>query len=386
MKVSVSHPGVITRFLWFCSGADPDILQACPRSEHIKFAGIGGTVFFTGLLATLSGGYAFYTVFENIFIALLFGLLWGLIIFNLDRFIVSTIKKEGGLGRQFSLAIPRILLAAVLAIVIAKPLELRVFRGEIDEVLTQQRVDKGAAAGAGYEVKSKELEARIVSLQDLTNARFQQREQDYQDYKCECDGTCGTGQMGRGSECSRKEEKYLLSNKEYQETKATNDVEAARLRREVEGLVTQTADAKKLADDTFSTGLLARLSASNELPWGPGFFLVLMLALIEISPILSKILAPRGPYDEILARVEQEFYLRQRKKLEEEKLNLNKEVSLLNGLHEAEISEKVKQKQLTLRAVADARLELVQDQIDAWLEEEKDRLEAEKGHFSNDQP
>ena len=374
MKMSREHPGLISRFLWFCSGADPDILSACPRSEHIKFSGIGGTVFFTGLLASLSGGYAFFTVFDSVPVAVLFGLLWGLIIFNLDRFIVSTIKKEGGFGQQFTMAIPRLLLAITLAIVISKPLELRIFNGEIEEILTQRKVDKGAAAGAGFVERSSELEVRIISLGELTGLRFQQREKDYQDYKCECDGTCGTGQQGRGSECARKEQKYLLSNQEYQETKTTNETEIARIRAEINGLTDEASAARELANNSFSTGLLARLSASSELPWEPGFFLILMFALIEISPILAKILAPRGPYDVILTRVEKQFHLEQLRALEEKKLSLSKEASLLNGLHEAEVSEQVKQKQQTLRAVSDARLELVQDQIDAWLAEEKAKL------------
>lgn len=385
MRQTSQTPGWLEGFLWFCSGADPDILQACPRSERIKYTGIGGTVFFTGLLASLSGGYAFYTVFDSFIAALFFGALWGLIIFNLDRFIVSTIKKEGGFGRQFTLAIPRLLLAVVLAIVISKPLELRIFQGEINEILTQQRVDKGAAAGAKFGLESKEKEDQIAVLAARTATRFEQREADYQDYKCECDGTCGTGKTGRGSECARKEQKYLLSNQEYQTTKAENDAEIARLREVITALAAEAAAAKDLANSTFSDGLLARLSASNELPAVPGFFLILLFALIEISPILAKILAPRGPYDEILSRVEKQFYLDQLRALEENKLRHNKEVSLLSGLQEAEVAETVKQKQQALRAVSDARLELVQDQIDAWLEEEKARLEAEKGHSKTDQ-
>lgn len=368
-------PSALARFLWFCSGADPEVLEQCPRSEQIKFQGIGGTVFFTGFLATLSGGYAFYTVFDSLLAALFFGFLWGLIIFNLDRFIVSTIKKEGGFRRQLTLAIPRLFLAVVLAIVISKPLELRIFRGEINEILTEQRMEKGAAAGAMFEGKSEVLEARIVTIQAATDRRFQQREQDYQDYKCECDGTCGTSQRGRGSECARKEKKYLQSNQEYQETKTANDEEIARLRTEVEDIAAASAAARKLADTSFSDGLLARLSASNELPVVPGLFLILMFALIEISPILAKILAPRGPYDELLARIEQQFQLEQQRTLEQEKLRMRKEMRLLTGLQEAELAETAQQKQRALRAVADARQELVQSQIDAWLDAEKLKLQ-----------
>ena len=49
-----------------CSGADPDLLNESPKSEQIKYAGIGGTVFFTAVMAFISGSYALFTVFDNV--------------------------------------------------------------------------------------------------------------------------------------------------------------------------------------------------------------------------------------------------------------------------------------------------------------------------------
>ena len=49
---------VMKKFFWFCSGANRQILDTCPESEQTKFVGIGATVFFTALLASMSGGYA----------------------------------------------------------------------------------------------------------------------------------------------------------------------------------------------------------------------------------------------------------------------------------------------------------------------------------------
>ena len=42
--------------------------------------------FFTALMAFITSGYALYTVFDNLFTAIFFGLIWGLLIFNLDRY------------------------------------------------------------------------------------------------------------------------------------------------------------------------------------------------------------------------------------------------------------------------------------------------------------
>nr|WP_317131309.1 DUF4407 domain-containing protein [Polaribacter sp. IC073] len=57
----------------------------------------------------------------------------GLTIFNLDRFIVSTIKKD---SRQIE-ALPRILLAIIIEMVISKP--LKIFEKEINQVLLTEK-------------------------------------------------------------------------------------------------------------------------------------------------------------------------------------------------------------------------------------------------------
>ena len=98
-------------FFWFCSGAETEFLKRCP-SETAKYTGIGATIFFTGVFAVLSASYALYTVFDSVWAALAFGLVWGLMIFNLDRFIVSSMRKEGRTMRELAMASPRIVLAS----------------------------------------------------------------------------------------------------------------------------------------------------------------------------------------------------------------------------------------------------------------------------------
>ena len=100
----------LNEFLWLCAGANRKLLRQCP-TEHAKYAGIGGTIFFTAIMASLSGGYAIYKVFaDELFnevtglydldyhafhISLVFGTIWGLLIFNLDRFMVNTMYSDG---------------------------------------------------------------------------------------------------------------------------------------------------------------------------------------------------------------------------------------------------------------------------------------------------
>ena len=57
-------PSRFTRFLWWCSGADSVLLKISPMKDRVKYAGIGGIVLCTGVLAAFSGGFAFYTIFS----------------------------------------------------------------------------------------------------------------------------------------------------------------------------------------------------------------------------------------------------------------------------------------------------------------------------------
>lgn len=133
MLFKPQHPTAMSKikqFLLYCSGADTTILEKCPSDEN-KFIGIGGTV----LLAFFSAGYAVYMVFDNYFFASISGLIWGLMIFNLDRYIVTSMKKREMFWKDFAIAFPRLLMAVLLALVISRPLELKFFGKEINAEL-----------------------------------------------------------------------------------------------------------------------------------------------------------------------------------------------------------------------------------------------------------
>src|SRR5690606_30388488 len=97
-------PSWFSRLLWFCAGADLRLLRLCPGSDWIKYQGIGGVVLATTVLAFASGTYGFYTVFspkdetalstrldmQTTVLSIVAGLVWALVIFNIDRFIVSS--------------------------------------------------------------------------------------------------------------------------------------------------------------------------------------------------------------------------------------------------------------------------------------------------------
>lgn len=137
----VEWGGNINEFFWLCSGVNRKVLRQCP-TEYAKYAGMGGTIFFTACMAALSGGYAISTVFDSTVLAILFGLFWGMLIFNLDRLIVNTMYSDGKVTiswQELVSGLPRIVMAIFLGIVISTPLELKIFEDAIDIKIEQDK-------------------------------------------------------------------------------------------------------------------------------------------------------------------------------------------------------------------------------------------------------
>lgn len=136
------------KFLAKLGGAHITTLEQCP-TEISKYVSIGLTILFTGVFASLSGGYAIYKVFypegvEHLFLnaATAMGLIWGFMILNLDRFIVMSIKKRNNKFKEFFTAIPRIILAIIISLVVAKPLEIRLFQDRIEAQIMDSELFK----------------------------------------------------------------------------------------------------------------------------------------------------------------------------------------------------------------------------------------------------
>ena len=294
---------MIRRFFMLCSGADMDILETCSSGEKNKYAGIGATVFFTALMAFIAASYALYTVFDNVWTAVIFGILWGLLIFNLDRFIVSTIKKRNSVKSEILQATPRIILAVIIAVVISKPLELKIFEKEIDQVLLEQKNDLTLANKAQiaqqYTPVIDQLNADIEALKTEIDAKEAETNELYETYISEAEGRKGTLIVGKGPVYREKREKHDAYLAELVELKATNKQKILDIENQIVALNEEYAlavqDSQPIIDGF--DGLMARINALGELPWFPSFFIFLLFLAIETSPIAVKLLAPKGPYD-----------------------------------------------------------------------------------------
>ncbi|MDC6367096.1 MULTISPECIES: DUF4407 domain-containing protein [Flavobacteriaceae] len=294
---------MLQRFFIFCSGADTGILETCSNGERNKYAGIGATVFFTAVMAFIASGYALYTVFDNIYTSIFFGLIWGLLIFNLDRYIVSTIKKRDNFKSELLQAAPRIILAVIIAVVISKPLEMKIFEKEIDQVLLEEKNAMTLAnqeqLALQYTPKIESLNQEIAALKNEVAQKEAETNALYATYISEAEGTAGTGLLGKGPVYKEKREKHDAYLAELNALKATNAAKIENLEAQIAALGTDYNTAVTNSQpiiDGFD-GLMARINALGKLPWLPSFFIFLLFLAIETAPIIAKLLAPKGEYD-----------------------------------------------------------------------------------------
>lgn len=294
---------MLKRFFIICSGADKDLIYTCSNGEQNKYAGIGATVFFTAVMAFIAASYALYTVFDNVYSSVFFGLIWGLLIFNLDRFIVSTIRKRDRFWQEFIQAIPRILLAIIIAVVISKPLEIKIFQKEIDTVLLKEKNDLALAnkkqVADYYAGDLNANKAAIDSLKSEITTKEKEVNALYATYITEAEGTSGTMKLGKGPVYGEKREKHDAAQQQLDTLRKNNLAKIAE--KEKQAAMLQSGLDKKIDEtqpviDKFD-GLMARINALDKLPWLPSFFIMLLFLAIETSPIIAKLLSPKGEYD-----------------------------------------------------------------------------------------
>ena len=363
---------MLKEFFIVCSGADTDLLDNCSKGEQTKYAGIGATVFFTAVMAFIAASYALYTVFDNLIISIGFGLVWGLLIFNLDRFIVSTVKKRDKFIQELLQASPRILLAMIIAIVISKPLELKIFEKEINQVLLEEKntmtLDNKDQIALQYRPKITELTSQIENFKKEVSQKEAEVNSLYSTYIAEAEGRKGTKLLGKGPVYQEKRDKHDAMLLELQQLKTTNNEKVSVIENQIATLNT-TYETQLLTTqpiiDGFD-GLMARITALGKLPWLPSFFIFILFLAIETSPILAKLLAHKSEYDFKLENQESEVKIWVQQQVYERQQNLKTNNTISNkvyaDLQEAEESYQYKKKKTE---------ELIRLQADVFYENQK---------------
>lgn len=371
------NPSKFARFLWWTAGADQSILLRSTHSDRVKYLTLGGIILATGLMASLAGGYAFYTIFSpkgdalgtykevvrstnksksgksanesndkgvaesqfkpnsvnfpdyqeasspdsavglreeshtpTVMLSLVFGLLWGLMIFNIDRFIVTSTGTGDGTEKitwdEFKGAIPRLVMGTIIAITISKPVEIRMFKSEIDAELHMAQQKQAARYEKETRAKYMGDLNRIQSEIDILNSRTELLLQDVltaeKEYTDETRGVRGNGRgVGPVAEAlnEKVKEKKQLLNAHKEEIKSELANLKAEKQKKLASLEEELKNNVKVASAL--DGLLERIKLAHKIAgWKITLFITLLFLVIELTPIFFKLMLIKSPYDYLL--------------------------------------------------------------------------------------
>lgn len=315
----------VMRLLWKAAGADRYILERSTYGDQMKYLCLGGIIIATGLMAGIAGGFAFYTIFEprgnaidsfktatdiasrydavhtgTMIKSIIFGTIWGLIIFNIDRFIVTSTGKGDGTeditGKEFKSALPRIIMGSIIALTISKPVEIRMFKTEIDVKLHEKQMEQQQI----YKAKTDSLFNSELAKKDKEIAKFENdlqakiarhadlEKQYIDEARTITEGPRALAVKGQMMRVAAEIE-LDKSNPEYVRIKKEKD--AIEKRREA-----ALNSSEKVAAGL--DGLLERIKLAHEIAgWVISLFITLLFLALELTPIFFKLMLIKGPYD-----------------------------------------------------------------------------------------
>lgn len=318
--------GKFTRFLWDCAGGDRFLLERATYSDQVKYMCLGGIVLATGVMASLAGGYAFYTIFApksaevldkmktagntlevptdplTVLLSVIFGIIWGLIIFNIDRFIVASTGKGDGTEKitrsELVGALPRIFMGAIIAITISKPVEIRMFKSEIDVELQNAQMEKEKEfrdkVDAEFNIEigkvQKEINKYDSGIQDKINRHKELEKQYIEEARIVTVGPRAIAIKAQ-MDAVAKEIENAQSAPEYQNLLS----EKTKLEEERK---TKLKNSYKVASGL--DGLVERIKLSHKVAGNTiTFFITLLFLAIELTPVFFKLMLIKSPYDYI---------------------------------------------------------------------------------------
>jgi len=317
--------GKVMRFFWKAAGADRYILERSTYGDQMKYLCLGGIIIATGVMAGLAGGYAFYTIFEprgnaldsfktvkdiastydvidipTFIKAVGFGILWGLIIFNIDRFIVTSTGKGDGTeditGKELKSALPRLIMGAIIALTISKPVEIRMFKTEIDVKLHEKQMEQQQV----YKAKTDSLFNSEIAKKDKEIEKFESELQEkikrHADLEKQYIDEARIITVGPRALAVKAQMERVMS--QIEQDKSNSDY--VRIKKEKDAIEKKREAALNESEKVASglDGLLERIKLAHEIAgWVISLFITLLFMAIELTPIFFKLMLIKSPYD-----------------------------------------------------------------------------------------
>jgi hypothetical protein len=341
---------------WFraCAGIKEDVMDWSP-AERAKYTGLGIIVLNTGCLAA----FAMFTALGKIvsappFALVPLALVWGWIIFSVDRWLISSTHGVRGMSRVL-IFLPRLLLAILLAFTIAEPLTLRIFQNTLDSTAQTTRTEEldqyqsqlqtcnpvsgqwdSSAACDGYHLsvanppyaiqqKLAIAKQQQVQLQRIVNGEEAQEQKLTSIAQGECAGTAGTDMTGTAGDGPRCKADWAAAQAYAQQSGlAAKQEQLANLQTSIVGMIPQASSAQQNYDSQLHAAIISAvdtrrndqakqigiieewnalelLSSQSAFVFFGHWLLVLVMMALDCLPVLAKLMSEASTYDELIA-------------------------------------------------------------------------------------
>lgn len=424
--------------LWFLAAAEEDILLLCPAVEQDKQAGIGLAILCTSIAACISCYYAIQSLFGTWYTALPLSLFWGMIILNLDRFMVVSMRKPRQKKplKEVMVIIPRILLALFIALLISKPLEVRIFLHQIEgaEISFKEGQENKALASRSSHVEAakKELsafDAALDSARAVSNnpdldpvyhqtrllfqsalgaaARADERlaqlrarlaalaldDTRIEGLTAEIGGARARSREAHGN-CNDLEKRVRLRAIAYSQEQAvivrgmeSRDSAISKNVQAKEALLARKADTVGIKMSIASQDILGQLRILDNLKKddssiaGADLLITSLFFLLELAPLLIKMGSSRGKYDTLICIAEQQALDEEGAAMEESKTGriIREDAAARSNGEAAELDLALK-KQVN-GEILNAQAALARNIVAAWEQQENDELDRDPAGY-----
>lgn len=318
------------RFLWWLSTAEKELLSPCIVDRN-RYRIIGMTVLATWSFASLAWTYFWSTITNNWIASILLGLFMGFIILTIDRALIKGMNKFN--KRKIWPLLLRGVLAVTLGTFMAQPAILFMFDKEIklqasldNEIRKRQKQQE---LDALYNPQRQVLNQQHAKLQNELTAKYNEVAGARKEFIGEIDGTGGSGKVGIRNIALAKKAEYEKLDDEYNQLYLILQPGISAIDSNLASINSIIKKENDLFNGLLNNGFLTRIEALNNLVKSNSalqwryILIVIILMLIELMPVLSKMLLPAGTYDEKV-------------RLREE---LEREIAESNHLKEKELKE-----------------------------------------------
>jgi Domain of unknown function (DUF4407) len=336
-------------FLFWLAGVDANILTTIElKSEINRYKVIGFNILLNSSLAFMSGYViSSYVLAGNQFVSIFLGMVWSIVFLSAYRFLIVSTSISSLQVSRISLFITnviRILLTILISLTISVPLELLVFKSEIED----QIIVYNKSVHADFVEKDNriqriddQIKSANVNIFAANQTVIRLKDEYYSEIR------------GESSKSSKGVNLFALTIKKDLEdqlefiSKSEKSKYILEREREERVLSLENTHLDKIKSSSLVSRInaLVQLSQKNSTIGLAGILINVIIGIIEIIPIAARLLMNDTLYEKMLRRKEAEILNRQEKDIAKQESTNEDESSmgikqdlisnrLLRGIHD----------------------------------------------------